>query len=49
MERKFDKWDTVLVKHEGKERLVLGDSIVLNVGTEHSYMRAGCFLGIRTE
>jgi hypothetical protein len=39
----------VPVNFEGKKRLVLGDSIVRNVGTEHSNMMVECFLGIRNE
>jgi hypothetical protein len=48
MERKFDERDTALVRREGKKRLVLGDLIVGNAGTEHSHMRVECFPGIRT-
>lgn len=48
MERKFDEWYTALVKCEGKKRLVLGDLIVWNVGTEYSHLRVECFPGIRT-
>jgi hypothetical protein len=48
MERKFDKWDTVLLKHEGKKCLVLGDLILWNVGTEHSHLRVEYFLLNRT-
>jgi hypothetical protein len=39
MERKFDEWDMVLVKCEGKKHLVLGDSIMWDVGTKHSHLR----------
>jgi len=48
MERKFDKQDMALVKHEGRKHLVLADSIVWNFGTENSYLRVECFPGIRT-
>ena len=34
---------------KGGECLVLGDSIILNVGTECSDMKVECFPGIRTE
>jgi hypothetical protein len=43
------KRDTAPVRHEGKNCLVLGDSIIRNVGTEHSDMTVECFPGIRTE
>lgn len=48
-EEESDKRGTAPVKHEGKNWLVLGDSIVRNVGTEHSNMTAEGFPGIRTE
>jgi len=34
---------------KGGECLVLGDSIIRNVGTESSAMKIECFPGIRTE
>jgi hypothetical protein len=40
------KLDTERVKHGGAKCLVLGDSIVRNVGTDKTNMRAECFLGI---
>ena len=43
------KRDTAPVRHEGKNCFVLGDSIVRNVGTEHSNMTAESFPVIRTE
>jgi hypothetical protein len=49
MYKEVGKWDMALVKHEGKKHLVLGDSTVQNVGTEHSNMTVECFPGIRTE
>jgi hypothetical protein len=39
--------DTVRRQHEGAECLVLGDSIIRNVESEH--VRVKCFPGIRTE
>jgi hypothetical protein len=47
--KEVSKRYTVPVKHEGKKCLVLGDSVVQNVGKEYSNMTAECFLGIRTE
>jgi hypothetical protein len=41
------KGDTVTVKPVGEKCLVLGDSIVRNVGAEKSNMRVECFPGIR--
>jgi len=41
--------DTVMVKSVGEKCLVLGDSIVRNVGTENSNMRVECFPGIRVD
>jgi len=41
------KGDTVMVKPVGEKCLVLGGSIVRNVGAENSNMRIECFLGIR--
>lgn len=43
------KRDTAPVRQEGKNCLLLGDSIVRNVGTEHSNMKVECFPRIRTE
>ena len=34
---------------KGGECLVLGDSIICNVGSECLYMKVECFLGIRLE
>jgi hypothetical protein len=36
-------------EQEGVKCLVLGDSIIRNVGTEHGNMMVECFPGIRTE
>lgn len=47
-EKEVGKRDTAPVKYEGKKCLVLGDSIVRNVGREHSNMTVECFLRIRT-
>jgi hypothetical protein len=41
--------DTVLGHLKGGEWLVLGDSIIQNVGTECSDMKFKCFPGIRKE
>jgi hypothetical protein len=41
--------DAAPVKHGGKECLVLGDSIVWDVGTEHTNTTSHCFPGIRNE
>jgi len=43
------KGETVTVKPVGETCLVLGDSIVRNVGTEKSNMRVECFPGIRAD
>jgi hypothetical protein len=43
------KWDTATVKPGGEKCLVLGDSIVRNVGAEKSNMRVKCFPGIRSD
>lgn len=43
------KGDTVTVKPVREKCLVLGDSIVRNVGAEKSNMRVECFPGIRTD
>ena len=47
--REVGRWDTVLVDRNSGECLVLGDSIIQNVGTECSDMKVECFPGIRTE
>jgi hypothetical protein len=39
----------VLADRKGGESLVLGDSIIRNVGSECSDMKVECFPGIRTE
>jgi hypothetical protein len=41
----MQSWQAMQRKHEGAECLVLGDSLIRNVETEH--MRVQCFLGIR--
>jgi hypothetical protein len=41
--------DTAQKQHGGAECLVLGDSMIRNVGTEHGNMMVECFPGIRTE
>jgi hypothetical protein len=41
--------DTVTVKPRREKCLVLGDSIIRNVGAEKSNMRVECFPGIRTD
>jgi len=41
--------DTVTVKSVGEKCLVLGDSIVRNVGAEKPNMRVECFPGIRAD
>jgi len=41
--------DTVKEQHEGEQCLVVGDSIIRNVGTGENNMKAECFPGIRTE
>jgi hypothetical protein len=43
------KRDTVTAKPGGEKWLVLGDSIVRNVGAERSNMRVECFPGIRSD
>ena len=40
---------TVMEKHEGEQCLLVGDSIIRNVGTGQNNMKAECFPGIRTE
>jgi len=40
---------TVQEHHEGKQCLVVGDSIIRNVGTGQNNMMVQCFPGIRTE
>ena len=44
-----EKRDTVTVKPRREKCLVLGDSIVRNVGADKSDMRVECFPGIRTD
>jgi hypothetical protein len=44
-----DKCDKVQGHHEGKKCLVLGDSVIQNVGTEHRNTVVECFPGIRTD
>lgn len=46
--KKFGRCDTEQELQEGEQCLVLGDSIVRNVGTEQN-MTVECFPGIRTE
>lgn len=41
--------DKVQEHHEGEKCLVLGDSVIQNVGTEHRNMVVECFPGIRTD
>ena len=41
--------DTVQEHHEGKQCLVVGDSIIRNLGTRQNNMMLECFPGIRTE
>jgi hypothetical protein len=41
--------DTVKVQHEDEQCLVVGDSIIRNLGTGQNNMKAKCFPGIRTE
>ena len=41
------KGDRMTVKPVGEKCLVLGDSLVRNVGTENSNMKFECFAGIR--
>jgi hypothetical protein len=48
-EEEAGKRNTAPVRQEGKNCLVPGDSIVRNVGTEHSNMTDECFPGVRTE
>jgi hypothetical protein len=43
------KEDTVQEHHEGKQCLVVGDSIIRNVGTGQNNMVVECFPGIRTD
>jgi len=40
---------TVQEHHEGEKCLVVGDSIIRNVGTGQNNMMVECFPGIRTE
>ena len=44
----FVRYDTEQERQEGERCLVLGDSIVRNVGTEQN-MAVECFPGIRTK
>ena len=44
----FVRYDTEQKRQESEQCLVLGDSIVRNVGTEQN-MTVECFPGIRTE
>jgi hypothetical protein len=41
--------DTVSGQHQGGKCLVLGDSVIRNVGSDSSDMIIECFPGIRTE
>ena len=43
------KRDTATVRSGGEKCLLLGDSIVRNVGAEKSNMRVECFPGIRAD
>jgi TolA-binding protein len=43
------KRDTEKIETGGEKRLVLGDSIVRNVGGEKSNIRVECFPGIRSD
>jgi len=47
--REAGRQDTVPCDHKGGECLVLGNSIMRNVGSECSDMKAECFPGIRKE
>jgi hypothetical protein len=47
--REVDRRDTVQGHLKGGECLVLGDSIIRNVGTECPDMKVECLPGIRTE
>jgi hypothetical protein len=47
--KEVSKQYTEPVKHEGRKCLVLGDSMVENVGKEYSNTTGECILGIRTE
>jgi hypothetical protein len=40
---------TALKHRKGEQRLVVGDSIIINVGTGQNNMTVECFKGIRTE
>jgi hypothetical protein len=46
---KIGSHDMVQEHHEGEQRLVVGDSIIRNVGTGQNNMKAECFPGIRTK
>jgi len=41
--------DTITVRSGGEKCLVLGDSILRNVGAEKSNMRVECFPGVRAD
>ena len=41
--------DTVLAKQKVAKCLVVGDSMLLNIGAEHEDMMVECFPGIKTE
>jgi hypothetical protein len=44
-----NKCDTLQGYHKGEKCLVLGDSVIRNVGTERRNMVVECFQGIRTD
>ena len=44
-----EKRDTVIEKPRREKCLVLGDSIIRNVGADKSYMKVECFPGIRSD
>jgi hypothetical protein len=45
----IEKRETMTVKSRSEKCLVLGDSMVRNVGTDESDMKVQCFPGIRTD
>jgi hypothetical protein len=47
--REVSRPDTVPGDRKGGQYLLLGDSIIWNVGTERSDTKVECFPGIRTE
>jgi hypothetical protein len=47
--REVGRWNTVPSDRKSGECLVLGDSIIWNVGNECSDMKVECFPGIRME